>query len=191
MLLSITAKQLPSFGASLETAVPGLGSLPEQRLFPLGAGVRGAAGLGSTGTAPGAEGKVGCGFPDEGAAPAWADGHHRGAGLVRGNGVSIHPTAVITEGDPRAIKKPRARKDATNRQKLKSYADLSPGDLVVHEHHGVGRYVGMVKMQVDGVEKDYVKIAYAGTDVLYVPATQLDMVSKYIGGGEDAAETKS
>ena len=98
--------------------------------------------------------------------------------------------AVITEGDPRAIKKPRARKDATNRQKLKSYADLSPGDLVVHEHHGVGRYVGMVKMQVDGVEKDYVKIAYAGTDVLYVPATQLDMVSKYIGGGEDAAETK-
>ena len=61
---------------------------------------------------------------------------------------------------------------------------------MVHEHHGVGRYVGMVKMPVDGVERDYVKIAYAGTDVLYVPATQLDLVSKYIGGGEDANETK-
>ena len=75
-------------------------------------------------------------------------------------------------------------------QKLKSYADLSPGDLVVHEHHGVGRYVGMVKMPADGIEKDYVKIAYAGSDVLYVPATQLDLISKYIGGGEDAQETR-
>ena len=45
-------------------------------------------------------------------------------------------------------------------------------------------------MQVDGVEKDYLKIAYAGADVLYVPATQLDLVSKYIGGGEDAQEKK-
>ena len=78
--------------------------------------------------------------------------------------------AVITEGDPRAIKKPRARKDATNRQKLKSYADLSPGDLVVHEHHGVGRYVGMVKMQVDGVET--------------VSYTHLDVYKRQILGGD-------
>ena len=61
---------------------------------------------------------------------------------------------------------------------------------MVHEHHGIGRYVGMVKMPVEGIEKDYVKIAYAGTDVLYVPATQLDLVSKYIGGGEDVQEHK-
>ena len=60
---------------------------------------------------------------------------------------------------------------------------------MVHEHHGIGRFVGMTNMKVDGVEKDYVKIAYAGADVLYVPATQLDLVSKYIGGGEDSAET--
>ena len=45
---------------------------------------------------------------------------------------------------------------------------------MVHENHGIGRFVGMVKMQVDGVEKDYIKIAYAGSDALYVPATQLD-----------------
>ncbi|MFR5762476.1 MAG: CarD family transcriptional regulator [Oscillospiraceae bacterium] len=70
-------------------------------------------------------------------------------------------------------------------QKLDSFTDLTPGDLVVHEHHGIGRYVGMEQLKVGGVTKDYVKIAYQGTDCLYVPATQLDLVSKYIGAGED------
>jgi transcription-repair coupling factor (superfamily II helicase) len=76
-------------------------------------------------------------------------------------------------------------KTKTNRERVQSFTDLSPGDLVVHEQHGIGRYVGVYKMPVDGVVKDYVKIAYAGTDSLYIPATQLDLVSKYIGGGED------
>ena len=70
--------------------------------------------------------------------------------------------------------------------RLGSYEDLSVGDLVVHETHGIGRFAGIFKMPVDGVEKDYVKICYAGTDSLYVPATQLDLVTKYIGAGEDA-----
>ena len=70
--------------------------------------------------------------------------------------------------------------------RLGSYEDLSVGDLVVHETHGIGRFAGIFKMPVDGVEKDYVKICYAGTDSLYVPATQLDMVTKYIGAGEDS-----
>lgn len=73
-----------------------------------------------------------------------------------------------------------------NRQALGSYADLAVGDLVVHETHGIGRFLGIVKMPVDGVEKDYVKIAYAGKDLLYVPATQLDLVSKYLGAAEDS-----
>ena len=55
----------------------------------------------------------------------------------------------------------------------------------MHEYHGIGRYVGMEQIRVDGIVKDYVKIAYQGTDTLYVPATQLDLISKYIGGGED------
>ena len=55
----------------------------------------------------------------------------------------------------------------------------------MHEYHGIGRYVGMEQIRVDGFVKDYVKIAYQGTDTLYVPATQLDLISKYIGGGED------
>ncbi len=80
------------------------------------------------------------------------------------------------------------RKKASDRVKLKSYTDLAKGDLVVHEHHGIGRFEGIFKMQVEGANKDYIKIAYAGTDCLYVPATQLDLVSKYIGGGgEDHA----
>ena len=78
-----------------------------------------------------------------------------------------------------------AKKLPADRKKLSSYADLTVGDLVVHEYHGIGRFAGLVQMRVDGVDKDYVKIAYAGTDTLYVPATQLDLVSKYIGAGED------
>ena len=85
------------------------------------------------------------------------------------------------------LRKSRRKKRSgdSSRRKLESYADLSVGDLVVHEYHGIGRFNGIVKMKVDGIEKDYVKISYAGTDSLYVPATQLDLVSKYIGGGED------
>ena len=100
--------------------------------------------------------------------------------------------AVLSEGQLVRRETRRARpaaktRGATNRQKLSSFADLSPGDLVVHEQHGIGRYEHMERIRVDGVLKDYVKIAYQGTDVLYVPATQLDMVSKYIGAGEEHA----
>ena len=56
---------------------------------------------------------------------------------------------------------------------------------MVHEHHGIGRFVGMVKMPVDGADRDYIKLQFAGADILYVPALQLDLVSKYIGGGDD------
>ena len=96
--------------------------------------------------------------------------------------------AVLTEGQllsHREVKR-KAKKNVTNRQKLNSFTDLSPGDLVVHENYGIGRFVAMEQIRVDGAIKDYVKIAYQGTDTLFVPATQLDMVSKYIGGGEDA-----
>ena len=99
------------------------------------------------------------------------------------------PFAVLTEGGNEPRKKGKRLKHAADRRKVDSFTDLTPGDLVVHEHHGIGRFVGLVKMTVDGVEKDYVKLAYAGTDTLYIPATQLDAISKYIGGGDDP-ETK-
>ena len=99
--------------------------------------------------------------------------------------------ALLTEGQLTTLSQKRARlKKESNRQKIQSYTDLTPGDLVVHVHHGVGRFAGIQRMPVDGVEKDYIKIDYAGGDCLYVPATQLDQVSKYIGGGEDQERTK-
>ena len=98
--------------------------------------------------------------------------------------------AVLTEGQLLSrgeIKRKPKKSGSTNRQKLNSFTDLVPGDLVVHDHHGIGRFIAMEQMKIDGAVKDYIKIAYAGTDVLFVPATQLDLVAKYIGnGGEDA-----
>jgi len=98
--------------------------------------------------------------------------------------------AVLTEGQliTKTVPKRKAtKKSATNRQKLNSFTDLTPGDLVVHENYGIGRFVAMEQIRVDGAIKDYVKIAYQGSDTLFVPATQLDLVGKYIsGGGEDA-----
>lgn len=95
--------------------------------------------------------------------------------------------AVITEGQilERAFKRKQRKRPKNNHGKLESFTDLNPGDLVVHEHYGIGRFVAVVKRTVDKIEKDYIKISYAGTDVLYIPATQLDMISKYIGAAED------
>ena len=99
--------------------------------------------------------------------------------------------AVLTEGQLMARSEPKKKgpkkTGSTNRQKLNSFTDLTPGDLVVHENYGIGRFMAMEQILVDGAIKDYIKIAYQGSDTLFVPATQLDMVSKYIGsGGEDS-----
>ena len=90
----------------------------------------------------------------------------------------------MTEGQVLARRK-KTQVKKSNRDKVKSYTDLTPGDLVVHEHHGIGRFIGMERMTVDGTERDFIKIAFAGTDFLYVPATSLDLISKYIGGGDN------
>ncbi len=101
--------------------------------------------------------------------------------------------AVLTEGQLMARTQPKpkaAKKSATNRQKLNAFTDLSPGDLVVHENYGIGRFVAMEQIKIDNAVKDYIKIAYQGSDTLFVPATQLDLVSKYIGGGGEEANVK-
>jgi len=80
-----------------------------------------------------------------------------------------------------ARRKERVRKKVTKSERITSYADLTVGDLVVHANHGIGRYEGLTNLTVEGVSKDYIKIRYHGTDTLYVPCNQLDLVSKYIG----------
>lgn len=64
---------------------------------------------------------------------------------------------------------------------IKAFTDLKVGDLVVHENHGVGQYIGIEKLTVGGLVRDYLHIKYAGTDKLYIPTDQLDMIQKYIG----------
>ena len=102
--------------------------------------------------------------------------------------------AVLTEGQliarGESKRKPAKKTGSTNRQKLNSFTDLTPGDLVVHENYGIGRFVAMEQIKVDGAVKDYIKIAYQGSDTLFVPATQLDLVSKYIGGGGEDSNVK-
>lgn len=95
--------------------------------------------------------------------------------------------AVLTEGQMMSSTRKKSKRKKSNRDHVKSYTDLTPGDIVVHENHGIGRFVGMERVRVDGNDVDYVKIAFAGSDYIYVPATNMDLISKYIGnGGEDS-----
>ncbi len=82
-----------------------------------------------------------------------------------------------------AVRK-KSRRRMENTKRLKSYTDISVGDYVVHRSHGIGEYKGIKKMEVAGITKDYLHIAYRGTDSLYVPVDQLDMLYKYSGGTE-------
>ncbi len=75
----------------------------------------------------------------------------------------------------------RAKHSRSSQEKILSYNDLTVGDFVVHANHGIGMYMGIEQLSVVGVTKDYIKIKYAGDDLLYLPTDQLDMVSKYIG----------
>ena len=69
-------------------------------------------------------------------------------------------------------------------EEIRSLSDISIGDLVVHYSYGIGIFDGVHKIETDGVAKDYIKIRYAGADVLHIPVTQLDLVSRYIGSGD-------
>ena len=92
--------------------------------------------------------------------------------------------ALITSrafGESAAAKRKKARR---NKDALSSLTDITPGDLVVHQNHGIGRYAGIRRMEVQGVTKDYLRIEYDKKDVLYVPVTQLDLLSRYTAPGD-------
>ncbi|MDP4118156.1 MAG: transcription-repair coupling factor [Bacillota bacterium] len=74
----------------------------------------------------------------------------------------------------------RVRKMQGNR--IKSYNDLEVGDYVVHHIHGIGKYMGIHRIEVDGITKDYLKLLYRDNDILYIPATSLHLINKYIAG---------
>ena len=81
----------------------------------------------------------------------------------------------------------KKKKRPKNSQEIYSLAELTPGDYVVHVSHGIGVFEGIHKLDMQGVVKDYIKVRYAKGDTLYVPVTQLDLVSKYIGPREDSS----
>ena len=92
---------------------------------------------------------------------------------------------IITHGrhTGKAAAKKRKNKHA---QELYSLSELTVGDYIVHASHGIGVFEGIHKINMQGMVKDYIKVRYAKKDTLYVPVTQLDLVSKYIGPREDA-----
>ncbi len=81
----------------------------------------------------------------------------------------------------------RAKPKRKEGKQLRDISDLTAGDYVVHVAHGIGIFEGIVKREIQGVVKDYIRIRYAGTDTLFVPVTQLDLVSKYVGAREDSS----
>ena len=110
---------------------------------------------------------------------------------------------VISETDIFGKEKKKKRKKSEYSGKaIHNFTELSVGDFVVHENHGLGVYKGIEKMKVDGVVKDYIKIEYAGESNLYILATQLEMLQKYAGadakppkinklGGQEWKKTKT
>lgn len=94
---------------------------------------------------------------------------------------------VISEsdifGDQKKKKKKRKKFSGSN---ISSFSDLSLGDYVVHENHGLGIYRGIEKVEVDRIVKDYIKIEYASKGFLYIAATQLNMIQKYAGSDAKA-----
>ncbi|MCL2056288.1 MAG: DEAD/DEAH box helicase, partial [Oscillospiraceae bacterium] len=94
--------------------------------------------------------------------------------------------AVITHVKAAVPAKPSRRKRHKGGKQIGEVSDLTIGDYVVHSSHGIGVFEGIVKRDMHGVVKDYIKLRYAGTDALFVPVTQLDLVSRYIGAAEGA-----
>ena len=91
--------------------------------------------------------------------------------------------ALITQMKALSAKRKKPKHKAG--EEIKALSDIHSGDLVVHSMYGIGRFMGIQNIETGGVKKDYITISYAGTDVLYVPVTQLDLVSRYVGPGDD------
>jgi transcription-repair coupling factor (superfamily II helicase) len=84
------------------------------------------------------------------------------------------------------VKQKKTRNESGSSRQIKVFSDIRKGDYVVHENHGIAKFIGVVQLTVQGTKKDYLKLKYAGEDLLYVPVEQMDVIQKYVGA-EDAA----
>lgn len=108
--------------------------------------------------------------------------------LHNGFELPMHSLVVITESEifsKQQKKRKRQQKAVSNAERIKNYTELNVGDYVVHINHGIGKYLGIETLEIDGVHKDYIHLKYSGNDKLYVPVEQIDQVQKYVGS-EDA-----
>ncbi|WP_080843559.1 transcription-repair coupling factor [Cytobacillus gottheilii] len=103
-------------------------------------------------------------------------------GLQTGFELSSQRLAVITEEElfNKKVKKKARKQKLSNAERIKSYSELKIGDYVVHVNHGIGKYIGIETLEINGVHKDYLHIRYQGSDKLYVPVEQIDLVQKYV-----------
>jgi transcription-repair coupling factor (superfamily II helicase) len=103
--------------------------------------------------------------------------------LHTGFELSIQRLAVITEEElfNKRVKKSTSRQKLSNAERIKSYSELKIGDYVVHVNHGIGKYLGIETLVINSIHKDYLHIRYQGSDKLYVPVDQINLVQKYVG----------
>lgn len=92
---------------------------------------------------------------------------------------------VVVEGNIYGQQKRKLRNKPKKGQEINYFTDLTPGDYVVHSMHGIGKYIGLKTIETEGIHRDYIEIAYAGTDKLFLPANNLDQLQKYIGNEGD------
>ncbi|NLT98572.1 MAG: transcription-repair coupling factor [Christensenellaceae bacterium] len=116
------------------------------------------------------------------------------------SGFELTPLKVYFLGEHEIYGFARKRKPVSTRRQLDLFADLRPGDLVVHDVHGKGRFIGLVKREVQKVSRDYLELEYRDGDKLFIPTDQIDRVQKYMGGdnerlsklgGREWAQTKA
>lgn len=106
--------------------------------------------------------------------------------LQSGFELPLQKLAVITEQEvfKKKVKKSRKRQKLSNAERIKNYSELNVGDYVVHINHGIGKYLGIETLEVNGSHKDYLHLRYAGNDKLYIPVEQIDQVQKYVASEE-------
>ncbi len=127
-------------------------------------------------------------------------GHCVVAPIERGILMAEHGLGILAEADITGRRRTHRRARPGRKSQASSFENLREGDHVVHHHHGVARYSGMVTRKIMGVERDYLILDYKGTDKLYLPSDQIDLIRPYSGGetptlsrmgGSDFAKAKA
>ncbi|MFQ3546539.1 transcription-repair coupling factor [Halobacillus rhizosphaerae] len=95
----------------------------------------------------------------------------------------MHKLAVLTENElfKKRTAKPKRKQKLSNAERIKNYQELKTGDYIVHANHGIGKYLGIETLEMNGTHKDFLMVKYSGNDKLFVPIDQIDLIQKYVG----------